>query len=213
MAGQLWAARQRRQASSQVAVPALPFHPSLHSSSQLLVLWTVSSGPPPAGRSKRVRPWVPCTQASATRDRRGVAPRRGCTPSEAPSRGAASTSTCHVFVLVLSLPRSLALPGPPQVPPRSYSMATHQRAAALLRLLLAAAAVAALAAAPAVAAAAKPLPVVLYGESLCDSSAHYIVDVLGAQSRWACMHHDAPCRRASRASREVPQASCAGLHT
>ena len=43
------------------------------------------------------------------------------------------------------------------------------RSRALLLLALAAAA----------AAAAEPLPVVLYGESLCDDTAHYIVDVLG----------------------------------
>lgn len=59
-----------------------------------------------------------------------------------------------------------------------------------VRLLLAAVAAAALVAVPTAAEAAKPLPVVLFGESLCDDTAHFIVDVLGAQSSW----HSGRCR-------------------
>ena len=49
------------------------------------------------------------------------------------------------------------------------------RVATLQRLLLLAAA------GLAAAAAAEPLKVELFGESLCDDTAHYIVDVLGEQ--------------------------------
>lgn len=68
------------------------------------------------------------------------------------------------------------------------------RPAALLRLLLAAAIAVA-----AAAAGSKPLPVVLYGESLCDDTAHYIVDVLGKQN-WP---HCAPMQLAV-AARPAP---------